>query len=160
MNASVTARPYQARDADALAAIYRKSVERLGPRAYRPHQIAAWLSIAPAASELHHLYSDGRYALVAVKPDGAPVGFGDLAGDGHIRFLYVDPDVAGQGIGRAIVADLLRHAQVRSLKTVFSDASELAQPVFLRAGFKCIARQEREIDGIRIHNFHMCLALP
>jgi putative acetyltransferase len=160
MNASVTARPYQARDADALAAIYRKSVERLGPRAYRPHQIAAWLSIAPAASELHHLYSDGRYALVAVNPDGAPVGFADLAANGHIRFLYVDPDHAGQGVGRAMIADLLDQARLRAMPCVFSDASELARPIFERAGFANIARQEHEISGVRIHNYHMTVSVP
>lgn len=160
MTAVATLRPYAEADANALAAIYRKGVERLGPRAYRPEQVAAWLSIAPTASDLNRLYSDGRCALIAVNPDGAPVGFGDLAGDGHIRFLYVDPDFAGRGIGRAIIAALLREASLQSIKTVFSDASELAHPLFLRAGFQCIARQERGINGIRIHNYHVCFAVP
>ncbi|WP_111432004.1 GNAT family N-acetyltransferase [Rhodobacteraceae bacterium DSL-40] len=76
-----------------------------------------------------------------------------------MRFLFVDPDFAGQGIGRALVAEFLREARRQSLETVFSDASELARPVFWRVGFKCIARQEREINGICIHNYHVCFAV-
>lgn len=156
----VTLRPYETGDADALAAIYRNGVERLGPRAYRPEQVAAWLSIAPSAQDLDRIYRDGRFTRVALDQRGVPIGFGDLANTGHIHFLYVDPDFAGQGIGRALVAEFLREAQRQSLDTMFSDASELARPVFLRAGFKCIARQEHEIGGIKIHNFHVCFAVP
>ena len=144
----------------ALAAIYRKGVERLGPRAYQAEQVAAWLSIAPSVQDLDRIYRDGRFTRVALDPSGAPIGFGDLANTGHIHFLYVDPDFAGQGIGRALVAEFLREARRRSLDTVFSDASELARPVFLRAGFKCIARQEHEIGGVKIHNYHVCFAVP
>ncbi|XDA97061.1 GNAT family N-acetyltransferase [Sulfitobacter sp. LCG007] len=100
-------------------------------------------------------YGSKAYSRKDHFPGGRPI-----AGDGHIRFLYVDPDFTGQGIGRALVAELLCEARRRSLDTVFSDVSELARPVFLRAGFKCIARQEREIAGIRIHNHHMCFAVP
>ncbi|MGR3373365.1 GNAT family N-acetyltransferase [Pseudooceanicola nanhaiensis] len=157
---SVTLRPYEARDAFALADIYRKGVARLGPRAYRAEQVAAWLSIAPSAQDLDRIYRDGRFTRVALDQSGAPIGFGDLASTGHIHFLYVDPDFAGQGIGRALIAEFLREARRQSLDTVFSDASELARPVLLRAGFKCIARQEREIGGIHIHNYHVCFAVP
>lgn len=160
MTRTITLRPYETEDAGALAAIYRKGVERLGPRAYRPEQVAAWLSIAPSAQDLDRIYRDGRFTRVALDQNGAPIGFGDLASTGHIHFLYVDPDFSGQGIGRALVADFLREARCQSLATVFSDASELARPVFLRAGFKCIARQEHQLGGIRIHNYHVCFAVP
>ncbi len=159
MTPSVTLRPYETGDAGPLAQIYRKGVERLGPRAYRAEQVAAWLSIAPSAQDLDRIYRDGRSTRVALDRTGAPIGFGDLASTGHIHFLYVDPDFAGQGIARALVADFLREARRQSLDTVFSDASELARPVFLRAGFKCIARQECKIGGIHIHNYHMCFAV-
>ncbi|KZY30104.1 hypothetical protein A3731_05450 [Roseovarius sp. HI0049] len=126
---------------------------RLGPRGYRPEQVSAWLSIAPDAAEFHRLYCDGRFTLVATEPDGAPIGFSDLARNGHIRFLYVDPDHAGRGLGSALVAALLAQAQRLGLTLVYSDASELARPVFERAGFRCITRQEHEIAGSVVHNF-------
>ena len=160
MKVAVTLRPYADSDADALALIYRRGVECLGPRAYRPEQVAAWLSITPQPAEVHRIYTDGRHAIVAAGPDGSPVGFADLAASGHIRFLYVDPDHAGQGVGRALVASLLDRARKLSLPCVFSDASELARPVFERAGFTCIARQEHEIAGTRIHNYHMSVSVP
>ncbi|RVT81743.1 GNAT family N-acetyltransferase [Rhodobacteraceae bacterium CCMM004] len=160
MPGMITLRPYTGSDADALVAIYRKSVRRLGPRAYRPDQVAAWLSVAPDRTEMHRLYTDGRHAIVAVDPNGAPVGFSDLAGNGHIRFLYVDPDHVGRGVGRAMVAALLDHARTLAVVSVFSDASDLARPLFERAGFTCIARQEHRIAGIRIHNHHMSASVP
>ncbi len=155
MKRTVTLRPYAEADADALALIYRKGVERLAPRAYRPEQVAAWLSITPQPADLHRIYTDGRHAIVATGPNGAPIGFADLAANGHIRFLYVDPDHAGRGVGRAMIASLLDHARTLTVASVFSDVSEVARPVFERAGFRCIARQEHDIAGTRIHNYHM-----
>lgn len=155
-----TLRSYDASDADALEAICRAAINRLGPRGYRPEQVSAWLSIAPGAADLHRFYCDGRYTLVAAGPDDRPIGFSDLAGNGHIRFLYVDPDHAGRGVGSALVSGLLGQAHKSGLARVYSNASELARPVFERAGFQCIARQEHEIAGSTIHNFRVRLELP
>ncbi|MGK7754149.1 MULTISPECIES: GNAT family N-acetyltransferase [unclassified Roseovarius] len=155
MTSGLTLRPYESSDAEALAAIYCKAVLHLGPRAYGVDQVAAWLSIAPDAITLHQLYTDGRHAVVAADGANEPIGFGDLADTGHIRFLYMDPDHAGRGIGSALVATLLKHAREAGIPNVFSDASELARPVFEKAGFTCVSRQEHEIGGSRIHNFHM-----
>ncbi len=78
------------------------------------------------AAELHRLHSDGRHALVAAGPDGAPIGFADLAQKGHITFLYVDPDGASRGVGGALVADVLDQAQRQRVASVYSNAGEFA----------------------------------
>lgn len=155
MTSGLTLRPYESSDAEALSAIYRRAVFQLGPRAYRPDQVAAWLSIAPDAGMLHQIYTDGRHAIVAANGANGLIGFADLADTGHIRFLYVDPDHAGRGIGGALVKNLLEHARDAGVSSVHSDASELARRVFERAGFSCVSRQEHEIEGTWIHNFLM-----
>ncbi|WP_375174614.1 GNAT family N-acetyltransferase [Pseudooceanicola sp.] len=155
MTSGLTLRLYESSDAEALSAICRKAVIHLGPHAYRPDQVAAWLSLAPDAATLHQIYSDGRHAMVAADVASGPIAFADLTDTGHIRFLYVDPDHAGRGIGAALVKELLEHARDAGICSVWSDASELARRVFERADFACVSRQEHEIAGTWIHNFLM-----
>ena len=91
-------RAYAERDAAALAATYRSAVQEIGPRDYSCEQVAAWLSLAPSAEQVHSLYTDGRTALVAVDARDQPLAFGDLDSDGHIGYLYCSPEAAGTGV--------------------------------------------------------------
>ncbi len=72
-------------------------------------QIAAWASddIDPTAWAERF---NGRYVVVA-EADQQPVGFAELASDGHIDRVYVSADWQSQGVGRqmlaALIADML-----------------------------------------------------
>lgn len=146
-------RDYEAGDAEALAALYLRSVQAIGPRDYSAEQVAAWAALAPAPERIEALSRDGRRMLVAVEGDGPPLAFGDLEADGHIHFLYCAPEAAGRGVTSALYDELERIARAQDLKRLYSEASEAARRFFLKKGFTVVAKREFEIGGVPIHNY-------
>jgi putative acetyltransferase len=59
-------RRYEARDAGALADLYRRSVEQIGPRDYAEEQVRAWAALCPSPTQIDARNTDGRTTLVAV----------------------------------------------------------------------------------------------
>ena len=49
--------------------------------------------------------------------------------------LFVDPEFARQGVGRALIEALTKLAQARGAKRLTTEASEVAKPLFERQGF-------------------------
>ncbi|MCX6029609.1 MAG: GNAT family N-acetyltransferase [Chloroflexi bacterium] len=78
---------------------------------FRDHWPAAWPDMGAALTEVRECLAPGRIARVAVDDDGATLGWiGGTPNYGgnvwELHPLVVRPDRQGQGIGRALVADL------------------------------------------------------
>ena len=149
----MTIRPFREADAELLSALYRQSVQVIGPRDYTPEQVAAWAAVTPPPERLRALAGDGRITLVAVDPADRPLAFGDLEADGHIHFLYCAPQMAGTGIVAAPFAELEGRARDAGIGRLYSEASEAARRFFLKQGFAVIARRDFEVGGVPIHNY-------
>ncbi|MCB1882716.1 MAG: GNAT family N-acetyltransferase [Geminicoccaceae bacterium] len=152
-------RPYNPADAAPLAGLYLRSVERIGARSYAPPQVEAWASLAPTPERLDALMADGRTRLVAADKD-RPVAFADLEQDGHIHFLYCDPDTAGTGVASRLYDELERTARAGGLRRLYAEASEAARQFFLKKGFVLTARRDFEVGGVPLHNYAVEKALP
>ena len=146
-------RPSRAEDAPALAALYVRSVEAIGPAGYAPEQVAAWAAGAPSAERLQRLATDGRTTLVAVDDADRPLAFGDLEPDGHIHFLYCAPEAVGAGVTAALYTRLEALARERGVTRLYAEASEAARRFFLKQGFVVTARRDFEVAGVPIHNY-------
>jgi GNAT superfamily N-acetyltransferase len=91
----------------------------------------------PDALELSDLAVTGGRTRAAVA-DGAIVGFATWlsAGDAiEIEDLFVDPERMGQGIGRALVLDLIAIARGRGVRRVEVTANQHALAFYEKAGF-------------------------
>jgi putative acetyltransferase len=146
-------RPYRPGDAPRLAQINRAAVAGPASRYYAREQIEAWLSIAPDAAEVDHLYREGRTALVACAQGDLPVAFSDFDADGHIRFVYGDPPAAGQGAPSALMAAIDAAARGSGIAHLQSEASEAALGFFRRQGFTVLACRDLRIGEVGIHNY-------
>ncbi|MBV9287672.1 MAG: GNAT family N-acetyltransferase [Hyphomicrobiales bacterium] len=127
-----------AADARRCAEIFRASIEELAAEDYDADQREAWA--AAAADEA--AFADklaGELTLIAVI-DGAVAGFASLKGTEEIDMLYVDPEFARQGAGKALIDALIRLAAARGGKRLTVDASEVAKPLFERQGFRAEKR--------------------
>ena len=152
----MTIRSYKPSDADALSALYRRSVEALGPRHYGAAQVAAWAALAPSPERLRATRADGRWTFVGVDANDRPLAFADLEPDGHIHYFYCAPEAAGSGIAGALYAALERRAREGGLKRLHVEASAGARGFFRRQGFAELVRHDFAIsDGVAIHNFAM-----
>ncbi|MBL27293.1 MAG: GNAT family N-acetyltransferase [Rhodospirillaceae bacterium] len=149
-------RPYRSDDAPALSALYRRSVEVLGPRHYTPAQVAAWASLTPDPEAMHaRCAGPGRAALVAVDAADRPVAFAVLESDGHIDLFYAAPEAAGSGTATALLCAVEGEARELGGAALHVEASEGARSLFLKRGFATVARRDFEVGNVAIHNYAM-----
>jgi putative acetyltransferase len=135
---AVSLRPYVPADARRCADIFRMSIEELAADDYDAEQREAWASAADDEDAFATRLA-AALTLIAII-DGAAAGFASLKGAEEIDMLYVDPEFAGQGAGRALVDALAKLAQARGAKRVTVEASEVAKPLFERLGFSAEKR--------------------
>jgi putative acetyltransferase len=152
-------RGFRPGDEHALREIHLASITRVGPQAYNPAQVAAWASKMREPWEWLEWHSYGDRITIAVSDDGAPAAFTLLEADGHLDMLYCHPDHLRQGHALRLVEDASTFARQSGLSMVTTDASELARPVFLAAGYTIDERQDFLLDGVPIHNYAMSKAL-
>lgn len=149
-----TIRAYRAGDAAAMAAIYTRAVRTIGARYYSPEQVEAWAQGATAERFASKMI-DGRCCWVATDAADRAVAFVDLEADGHIDFLYADPDVAGLGVATALLDAVEAVAVADGITRLYVEASEAARRVFLKRGYTVTERRDFEIAGVAIHNYAM-----
>jgi putative acetyltransferase len=129
----VALRPYVPADAKRCAEIFRASIEELAAEDYDTDQREAWAARADD-EEAFGARLAGALTLLAVI-DGEIAGFASLVRAEEIDLLFVDPEFARQGIGRALVDALTKLAEARGAKRLTTEASEVARPLFERLGF-------------------------
>ena len=157
----VEIRPYESRDAGATPRIFDEAVAVSASADYTPEQIRAWQGMRPATPPQWNRSMRGRESYVALI-GGKVAGFSDLAQDGHIHMLFVDPRFGGRGVGRALLTFLEACAVGRGLSRLSADVSLTARPLFERMGFEVVEEQRVRVGGQVLTNFQMAkrTALP
>ncbi len=150
---AVSLRPYLAADAERCAAIFRLSVEGLAIVDYSAEQCAAWAARADDAAAFAKRLA-GALTLIALI-DGEPAGFASLEGAETIDLRFVAPGFARRGVGAAVVDALARLAAARGAKTLASDVSDTARPLFERQGFQAQRRNLVQLDDEWLANTTM-----
>lgn len=148
-------RTFQPGDEHALRDIHLASITKVGPLAYNPAQIAAWASKTREPAEWLEWHEYGDRITIAFAQDGSPAAFTLLEADGHLDMLYCHPDHVRQGHGLRLVREAGVFGEEAGLSMITTDASELARPVFLAAGYTVDERQDFLLDGVPIHNYAM-----
>lgn len=142
-------RRYIPSDVGGILSVFKNSIETLCAQDYSPSQIAAWTKCAD--KEVWNAQFLSRHTTVAVA-DGIVVGFCDTEICGHIDRLYVSPDYARRGIGKALVKDAESAVEA---KTVFVEASVTAKPFFEKLGYAVAERQTVTRYGESLTNYRM-----
>ncbi|MFM7349389.1 MAG: GNAT family N-acetyltransferase [Erythrobacter sp.] len=151
-------RPYRPEDAEAIAALTLAAIRITALRAYSPEQVAAW-SARFSAARVSDWAAKGSLILVAADAGDRAVAYAVLEQDGHIDMLYCHPEHTGKGLALALLGAAEDAARAQGVTRLFTEASELARPVFLRAGFAVLHRRDFAIRGdngeVMIHNHAM-----
>lgn len=152
-------RPFVAHDAGAVAELTLAAIRTIGARAYSPAQVDAWAGRLPGPERFLASAANGDRILVAVDAQDMPVAYVLTEADGHVDMLYCHPDHAGRGLGARLLAQTELAAQTSGLTRLFTEASELARPVFAHAGYTLLHRRDFTLPGDRgdvaIHNYAM-----
>ena len=152
-------RPFCAADAPALAALTLAAITVTGARAYSPEQIAAWAARHPGPERFIARAAQGDLIRLAVGTADEPLAYYLLETDGHLDMLYCHPDHTGRGLAHLLLAEAELAARALDLPRLFTEASELARPVFERVGYLLVTRRDFAIpfEGreVAIHNYAM-----
>jgi GNAT superfamily N-acetyltransferase len=108
----VVLRPVRAADLDVVAALQERAIMTLGAPVYGEVKARAWARLGV------HFRRDllGAGGFWVAEQDGRLRGVGGWSPDGAeadlawLRYLFVDPDAVGRGIGRRLVAQAERSA--------------------------------------------------
>ena len=137
--ADIVLRDARAEDAEAIArlhvAVWRATYRGLAPaEAVRildvPYRLARWREMLSEGSGREVLVAESGNGIVAIGTCGAP-SVSALGASGEINYLYVDPSLAGRGIGRRLMRALAMRLQQHgyrsaALGVVESNAAAIA----------------------------------
>ena len=158
-DAASAVRPFRRSDAEVLPALTQASILLIGARAYSTAQTEAWAARHLTAERFIARAAKGDLILIASTASDLPVAYALLEGDGHVDMLYCHPDHAGRGIGTRLLIEVEQAARAAGLSRLYTEASELARPVFARAGYSLVARRDFRIPceggDVAIHNYAM-----
>lgn len=149
-------RTFKEGDEHALRHIHLASIIGVGPQAYNQAQVAAWAGKTREPWEWLEWHDYGDRITLAFNGQGEPVAFSLLEADGHLDMLYCHPGHVRQGHALRLVEEASTFCREAGLSMITTDASELARPVFLAAGYIVEGRQDFLLDGVPIHNYAMC----
>jgi putative acetyltransferase len=146
-------------DAKALADLTLSAIRITGLVAYSPDQIAAWAARHPGPQGFIDRAAGGATILVAVDGDDRPLAYVLTEPDGHCDMLYCHPDHTGRGLAGSLLTAAEVRARSAGIDRLFTEASELARPVFERADFTTMHRRDFNIANcghqVAIHNYAM-----
>lgn len=151
-------RPYRPEDAEAIVALTQAAIRTTALRAYSPQQVDAWAT-RYSVQRLLDGAAKGDVILVSAGADDGAVAYTVLQEGGHLEMLYCHPDHTGRGFCLALLAAAETAAWAQGVARLFTEASELARPVFKRAGYTLLHRRDFTIPfgsvDVAIHNYAM-----
>ena len=152
-------RHFRDSDAASLAALTVAAISKIGPRAYSPAQVAAWAARHPGPERFIASATKGDTILVAVDASDTPIAYVLTEPDGHVDMLYCHPDHTGNGVAGLLLGAAEAEARKAGIIRLFTEASELARPVFALADFTLVQRRDFTIAhagaDVAIHNYAM-----
>src|ERR1700685_986684 len=146
-------RPVLATDTPVLAPIFVAAIEQLTGEDYSEAQQEAWASAADDEDQFGKRLA-GELTLVATLQN-SPVGFASLKGADHIDMLYVHPGASGQGVASMLCEALEKLAGGRGAKSLTVDASDNAEPFFIKRRYVGQQRNTVTINGEWLANTTM-----
>jgi len=146
MDHTITLRRARPSDLDAVERLLKRSYPRLLRPDYPPSvMVTAVPIIARARPEL---LASGRYFLAEAE-DGTllgaggwsaapPGGEGGMEGVGHVRHVAVDPDALRQGVGRAVMGEVISDTLRHGVKWLDCLSTRTAVPFYEALGFRVL----------------------
>jgi len=147
-------RDYTKNDTECLAGVFTSSVHSLATAKYDAVQRDAWAPIPPDLDIWHHRL--GQLLTIIAEEDGQCLGFLSYEPDGHIDLLYTAPDAARKGVASALLEEAARRlSEGFGVTDLFTEASLVAVPFFVRHGFDTVDEQTVSRNGVSFRRFDM-----
>jgi len=150
----VKMRMYRESDTEALVAVFTSSVHDLAATQYDAEQRQAWAPVSPDIDEWRHRFA-GLHTIVA-EEESTYLGFISYEPNGHIDLLYTAPISARRGVASALLREAVaRLSAAGEIPELFTEASLIATPFFLKHGFEITEEQNIVRRGVSFQRFAM-----
>lgn len=147
-------RNYTEADTECLAGVFTSSVHSLATEEYDARQRDAWAPIPPDLDAWCHRL--GQLRTIIAEENGQCLGFLSYEPDGHIDLLYTAPDAARTGVASALLEEAARRLlEGFGVTDLYTEASLVAAPFFLRHGFEVVEEQMVSRNGVNFRRFAM-----
>jgi putative acetyltransferase len=154
MKANLVVRDYQPEDVEALANIYYHTIHRINIQHYTKEQVDVWAPLVSLETEGWAKKFLRTKPIVAILGEEI-VGFAELEDTGHIDCFYCHHEWIGQGVGSALMKEIIQRAKKKTIPLIFAEVSITARPFFERRGFRVITQQTIIRKGVKLTNFKM-----
>ena len=140
-------------DVPQLAALFKATVLQHGPQYYTAPQTAAW---AATADDLDRFEKFILGVTTYIAEDESHIlGFAGIDSGGHVASAYVHHNYLGQGVGSALMAQILDHAERDRLPHLYCEASKFSVGLFTKFGFHLYATEVVERHGVAFERYLM-----
>ena len=140
-------------DLEGIIRLFQDTIEAVNSAHYLPEQITVWKNGASKKERWLKKISEQYFLLAEI--NGKLAGFGSIADDGYLDFMYVAKDLQHIGVASKIYGELEVYATKNHLVRIISDGSITAKAFFERKGFEVVREQSIEIDNVRLTNYKM-----
>jgi len=145
---------YREADMHGLVAVFTSSVHALAAARYDAEQRDAWAPVPPDVDEWRRRL--GELHTIVAEEDGSYLGFLSYEANGHIDLLYTAPGATRRGVASALLLEAARQLKIAGgVAELFTEASSVAVPFFLRHGFEIVEEQHVIRRGVSLRRFAM-----
>lgn len=153
MTPPISLRIAEAADVPQLTELFRVTVLQHGPQYYTAQQTAAWAAAADDRDRFQQfILSVTTYLAVN---ESNILGFAGIGSDGYVASAYIHHQYLGQGIGSALMARILDHAERDRLPRLYCEASKFSVGLFIKFGFRLYATEVAERHSVSFERYLM-----
>lgn len=140
-------------DLAAIQKLFVETIETVCSNDYSQEQIAVWASSVENKKRWTEKLMK-QYFLIA-EIDNKIVGFASLENNTYLDLMYVHKNYQRQGVANKLYIEIEAKAIEQGATLLTSDVSITARSFFEKKGFKIIAEQKNDINGVEIINYKM-----
>ena len=148
-------RDFRSTDLEGVVSLFTASVHGIADRAYKLEQLQAWVPRAPDLDYWRRKLAGQK--LLLAEQEGELLGMIAYEANGHIDVLFTRPNHVRKGIAQHLHAYAERLLTELGVFELFSEASEVARPFFLRQGYRVEDREVVTVRGVDMHRYRMRL---
>ncbi len=136
-----------------ITKLFYETIQTINSKDYPQDEIDDWSSWHTDFEKWNEKIVE-QYFIVAVF-DNKVVGFGSLATDGYLDFMFVHKDYQGQGIASRLLSELEKKAIEQDNEEIYSEVSITARIFFENHGFVVKQKQLKKSRDKELENYYM-----
>lgn len=153
MKACSHIRRYRETDLHQAVKVFKDSIIEIGPEKYNSIQLEAWSSYPDDINEFNLILDEG--VTYVAEAEDKIVSFGTLNPADHVEFLYTLKKYSKMGIASSIYHMLESHARLNGIHKIHTEASKIARPFFIKAGFEIVEKVIVIRNNIEFERYRM-----